>query len=355
MGELFAPFTIVAASNPFAAAPHRPHRRRAGHGDRTQPDDRRPLPALPGRPRPGQPGRGRGADVGRHRARGRDPRVAVGVPARLRRPARAQPARPCRPVDRPGVGPGRAHRARAGRAHDSTTSTTFDLYSCFPIAVLNICDGLGLSPTDPRGLTLTGGLPFFGGAGNNYSMHAVAETVARVREHPGQLRLRRRQRRGAEQVLGRRLLVAPRAWTEWSDADLQAELDAVTGPAVGHRAAGRGTSRPTPSPTAATGPGIIIGRLPDGSRFRPPPRPATTHPRRAAGRRRVRVADPPLHRRREAQLRVGGRGRPRRSLLGGRAADRDERRLVPARAAPAARSSRSVIRQPSGVRTHLST
>ncbi|HZZ89937.1 MAG TPA: acetyl-CoA acetyltransferase, partial [Caulobacteraceae bacterium] len=44
----------------------------------------------------------------------------------------------------------------------------FDFYSCFPIAVFNICDALGLSPTDPRGLTLTGGLPFFGGAGNNY-------------------------------------------------------------------------------------------------------------------------------------------------------------------------------------------
>ena len=24
---------------------------------------------------------------------------------------------------------------------------------------------------------MTGGLPFFGGAGNNYSMHAIAETV----------------------------------------------------------------------------------------------------------------------------------------------------------------------------------
>ncbi len=37
----------------------------------------------------------------------------------------------------------------------------------------------------PRGLTLTGGLPWFGGAGNNYSMHATAETVDRVRRDPG--------------------------------------------------------------------------------------------------------------------------------------------------------------------------
>jgi acetyl-CoA C-acetyltransferase len=42
-----------------------------------------------------------------------------------------------------------------------------DLYSCFPIAVFNICDAFGLSADDPRRLTVTGGLPFFGGAGNN--------------------------------------------------------------------------------------------------------------------------------------------------------------------------------------------
>ncbi len=62
---------------------------------------------------------------------------------------------------------------------------TIDLYSCFPAPVFNICDGLGLPPDDPRGLTVTGGLPFFGGAGNNYSMHAIAETVQRARANPG--------------------------------------------------------------------------------------------------------------------------------------------------------------------------
>jgi acetyl-CoA C-acetyltransferase len=63
---------------------------------------------------------------------------------------------------------------------------TFDLYSCFPIAVFNVCDGVGLAPDDPRGLTLTGGLPYFGGAGNNYSMHGIAETVIAMRSAPGQ-------------------------------------------------------------------------------------------------------------------------------------------------------------------------
>jgi acetyl-CoA C-acetyltransferase len=63
--------------------------------------------------------------------------------------------------------------------------TTLDLYSCFPIAVSNVIDGIGIEPNDPRRLTVTGGLPFFGGAGNNYSMHAIAETVAQCRDHAG--------------------------------------------------------------------------------------------------------------------------------------------------------------------------
>ncbi|HEX4848178.1 MAG TPA: acetyl-CoA acetyltransferase, partial [Novosphingobium sp.] len=54
-----------------------------------------------------------------------------------------------------------------------------DLYSCFAIPVFNLLDAFSLDRDDPRGWTLTGGLPFFGGAGNNYSSHAIAEAVAR--------------------------------------------------------------------------------------------------------------------------------------------------------------------------------
>ena len=39
---------------------------------------------------------------------------------------------------------------------------------------------LGVSLDDPRGLTVTGGLPFFGGPGNNYSMHAIATLADRL-------------------------------------------------------------------------------------------------------------------------------------------------------------------------------
>jgi hypothetical protein len=37
--------------------------------------------------------------------------------------------------------------------------------------------------------TVTGGLPFFGGAGNNYSMHAIATMAERLRASPGQFGL----------------------------------------------------------------------------------------------------------------------------------------------------------------------
>lgn len=56
-----------------------------------------------------------------------------------------------------------------------------DLYSCFPCAVHAAGEALGLPLDGSRELTVTGGLPFFGGPGNNYSLHAVAEMVARLR------------------------------------------------------------------------------------------------------------------------------------------------------------------------------
>ncbi|MFZ2633463.1 MAG: hypothetical protein WA081_00490 [Desulfosalsimonadaceae bacterium] len=49
----------------------------------------------------------------------------------------------------------------------------FDIYSCFPSSVAIACKMLGIKETDKRPLTLTGGLGFFGGPGNNYSLHAV--------------------------------------------------------------------------------------------------------------------------------------------------------------------------------------
>lgn len=60
-----------------------------------------------------------------------------------------------------------------------------DLYSCFASAVEIGCQELGLDENDPRGLTVTGGLPYFGGPGNNYVTHSISEMMRRVRGVPG--------------------------------------------------------------------------------------------------------------------------------------------------------------------------
>jgi acetyl-CoA C-acetyltransferase len=60
-----------------------------------------------------------------------------------------------------------------------------DLYSCFPSAVEIACEMLDLPSDGSRPLTVTGGLPFFGRPGNNYSTHAIAAMMELLRERPG--------------------------------------------------------------------------------------------------------------------------------------------------------------------------
>lgn len=67
--------------------------------------------------------------------------------------------------------------------------TWFDLYSCFPAAVEAAVEALRVDPFDPHGLTVTGGLPYHGGPGNNYVTHSIAEMARRCRERPDGLGL----------------------------------------------------------------------------------------------------------------------------------------------------------------------
>jgi acetyl-CoA C-acetyltransferase len=78
--------------------------------------------------------------------------------------------------------------ARAGVTIDEVAH--IDLYSCFPSAVQIAARELGLATDDAsRPLTLTGGLTFAGGPGNNYASHSIATLVARLREEPDALGL----------------------------------------------------------------------------------------------------------------------------------------------------------------------
>ncbi len=147
---------------------------------------------------------------------------------------------------------------------------TVDLYSCFPIPVFNICDGLGLAPDDPRGLTVTGGLPFFGGAGNNYSMHAIAETVQRARANPGSYGFV-----GANGgIMGKYSAgvysTTPAPWRPDASGELQAEIDGWPAQAQVKYADGWAVieTYTIKHRRDAASTGIVIGRLEaDGRRF----------------------------------------------------------------------------------------
>jgi acetyl-CoA C-acetyltransferase len=66
-----------------------------------------------------------------------------------------------------------------------------DLYSCFASSVLFGMDALGLSESgvSERPITVTGGLPFSGGAGSDYMTHSIAAMAERLRTDPGSLGL----------------------------------------------------------------------------------------------------------------------------------------------------------------------
>ncbi|HEX7759111.1 MAG TPA: acetyl-CoA acetyltransferase [Caulobacteraceae bacterium] len=145
----------------------------------------------------------------------------------------------------------------------------FDLYSCFPIAVFNVRDGLHLSANDLRPLTVTGGLPFFGGAGNNYSMHAIASMVRALRSHPGDNGLV-----GANGGFLSKYSVGvystrPSNWTGFDSGALQAEIDGWTAPRLAEVPALGVTARGivdtyTIDYSAQPPRGIVVGRRVDG-------------------------------------------------------------------------------------------
>jgi acetyl-CoA C-acetyltransferase len=146
----------------------------------------------------------------------------------------------------------------------------FDLYSCFPSAVQIARDMLGIPDDDPRPLTVTGGLPYFGGPGNDYAMHAIATMMERLRAAPGST--------GLVSALGWYLTkhaigvyaTEPRPWAPQDLAPVQRELDAMAHPALVSEPHGCGTIETYTVLHDRGGTllrGIVIGRLEDGRRF----------------------------------------------------------------------------------------
>ncbi|MEJ0064125.1 MAG: hypothetical protein WDM85_00845 [Caulobacteraceae bacterium] len=183
MGRLFAPFTEVAAANPHAMSPEA---RSAEDLATITPENRLTSDPFPRR-MVARDQANQGAallltSVGKARA--------LGVPEdRWVYLLGGADVKERTPMERQDLAHSPAAALAVRQALDVAGASladmgAFDLYSCFPIAVFNICDELGLRPDDPRGLTVTGGLPFFGGAGNNYSMHAIASMARWLRRIP---------------------------------------------------------------------------------------------------------------------------------------------------------------------------
>jgi acetyl-CoA C-acetyltransferase len=149
---------------------------------------------------------------------------------------------------------------------------SFDLYSCFPSAVQIARDMLGIGADDPRTLTVTGGLPYHGGPGNNYVMHSVATMMQKLRQEPGT--------KGLVTGLGWYITKhsvgiygsdAPeRPFSRHDPTVDQATIDAMPRTQLVHEANGRGvveTYTVLHDRDGAPMRGLIVGRLEDGRRF----------------------------------------------------------------------------------------
>lgn len=127
-----------------------------------------------------------------------------------------------------------AIRAVAGKALDMAGKrvadmAVFDLYSCFPSAVEIACSELGIAEDDPRDLTVTGGLVYYGGPGNSYVVMSICEMMRRLRAIPGRFGLVTANGNWVTKHAHGVYSTTPFAgrWRREAPAVLQAELDAL--------------------------------------------------------------------------------------------------------------------------------
>ena len=147
----------------------------------------------------------------------------------------------------------------------------FDLYSCFPSAVEIATREMSIPIDDARGLTVTGGLPYFGGPGNNYVTHSIAEMMNKVRDTPGTKGMVTANGNYlTKQSAGIYSAQPPaRPFAPKSPAIYQAEIAAAKGPQVTEHPSGRASVETYTVIHDRKGPSysILFGRLEDGRRF----------------------------------------------------------------------------------------
>ncbi len=147
-----------------------------------------------------------------------------------------------------------------------------DLYSCFPVAPRLTAAMLGLAPDNPRPLTAAGGLPWFGGPGNNYATHAIAALLRQLRaDRDGFGLCHALGWTMSKHALG--LYAAappPRGWQRAGGPALQRWVDALPHPALVEEPSGTGVVEAYTVVHGRDGAperGVVIGRLDDGRRF----------------------------------------------------------------------------------------
>lgn len=148
----------------------------------------------------------------------------------------------------------------------------FDLYSCFPSAVEVAMQEIGIAEDDPRPISATGGLPFFGGPGNNYVTHSIAEMVNVVRRKPGSFGMVTANGNYLTKHSAGLYSTEPTkgAWKRQDPKIFQAELDAGPKRKVETKPAGTGTIETYCVTYGKDEPerGYILGRLDaSGDRF----------------------------------------------------------------------------------------
>ncbi|WAC56167.1 acetyl-CoA acetyltransferase [Gordonia sp. SL306] len=268
MGELFAPLSQIAAGNPHAAAPTA----RGADELVTVGDDNRVVAdpftrLLVARDQVNQAAAAVILSVGQARALGVDPSRWVFLHGHA--DVREQTL-----MKRPDLSTGPAAAAAVSHALDvaeiGLDDVSFvDIYSCFPIAVSNVIDPLGITADDARGLTLTGGLPFFGGPGNNYSLHAIAEAVERVRTAPESYALVVANGGILSKTSVGVYSARPDAWHPADSAGVQEEVDSAPTVRPIDYADGPATIETFTVVPGKDGrrKGVVIGRVTDGARF----------------------------------------------------------------------------------------
>jgi len=146
-----------------------------------------------------------------------------------------------------------------------------DLYSCFPSAVQIGATELGFALDDPRGFTITGGLPYFGGPGNNYVMHSIVQMTKRLRANPGKYGLCTANGWYVTKHAAGIYSTTPKEgrWEREDPYTYQKAIDGEAHPAVVEQPAGPAKIETYTVVTDRRGRrfGLIVGRLEDGKRF----------------------------------------------------------------------------------------